>query len=90
MNGLKNAILENNYFIPDYLSASCVELIRAILNRDPAERISMAGIRSSEWLYGQVKLTPLPTYQFVPPEPDVEVSLLIYVVTLHKLTVIFN
>jgi hypothetical protein len=74
VNGLKNAILENNYFIPDYLSASCVELIRAILNRDPAERISMAGIRSSEWLYGQVKLTPLPTYQFVPTKSGEEVS----------------
>lgn len=75
MNGLKNAILENNYFLPEYLSASCVELIRAILHRDPAERITMAGIRSSEWLYGQVRLTPLPNVQFVPSERGQEVCL---------------
>ncbi|KZS05733.1 Serine/threonine-protein kinase NIM1 [Daphnia magna] len=75
VNGLKNAILENNYFLPEYLSASCVELIRAILHRDPAERITMAGIRSSEWLYGQVRLTPLPNVQFVPSERGQEVCL---------------
>ncbi len=73
VNGLKQAILENNYFLPDYLSGPCIDLIRAILKRDPAERITMAGIRGSEWLHGQVRLQTLPTYQFVPSEPGVEV-----------------
>lgn len=67
---MKQAILENNYFVPEYLSVPCVELIRSILKRDPAERATMAGIRSSEWLHGQTRLQKLPTYQFIPSEPE--------------------
>ena len=75
VNGLKQAILENNYILPDHLSGPCIDLIRAILKRDPAERITMAGIRGSEWLHGQVRLQTLPTYQFIPSGPGEEVQL---------------
>ena len=90
VNGLKTAILENNYFVPDYLSVSCVDLIRSILKRDPAERITMAGIRSCEWLHGQIKLSPLATQHFVPSEPEEVSSLFSIQVIVEDNTFVFE
>lgn len=65
--------MDNCYFVPDYLGETSVALVRAIFNRDPAERITMAGMRESEFLRGQPKLEPLPVHHFVPAGPDDEV-----------------
>jgi len=68
--GLKNIILETSYLPPSYLSGPCLKLIRSILKRDPAERITLKDLRDSSWLQGQTPLQPLPVHHFVPTQID--------------------
>jgi 5'-AMP-activated protein kinase catalytic alpha subunit len=48
-NKLYKKILACDYLIPGFISASCKELIRKILNTDPLERIKVSDIRAHEW-----------------------------------------
>ena len=43
-------ILDCKYFLPDYLSPECVDLISRMIVREPAKRITLNEIKTHEWL----------------------------------------
>jgi 5'-AMP-activated protein kinase catalytic alpha subunit len=46
---LYKKILACDYVLPGFVSVSLRDLIKKVLNTDPAKRITVAGIRSHEW-----------------------------------------
>ena len=50
---LKQLILAGTFDVPEFLSDSCVALIRAILKQIPQERPSFIVVRQSSWLHNQ-------------------------------------
>lgn len=57
-NKLYKKILNCDYLIPGFISSGCKELIRKILNTDPAHRYTIKDIRSHDW-FNQVKCNDL-------------------------------
>lgn len=58
--GLKKQILEGEYVIPQHLSTECHFLIFGILKQDPQTRTTLAQVKKSNWLEGEVLPGPLP------------------------------
>jgi len=50
---LKKVILEGTYFMPEFLSESCKQLIRELLRLTPSQRIAIPDIKHSDWLQGE-------------------------------------
>lgn len=53
-NLLYKKILNAEYTIPDFVSPDCADLIRKILNTDPAQRYTLTDIKSHTW-FQQIK-----------------------------------
>jgi|Laugresu1bdmlbdd_1035124.scaffolds.fasta_scaffold16984_1 5'-AMP-activated protein kinase catalytic alpha subunit len=53
-NKLYKKILNCDYLIPGFITSSCKDLIKKILNTDPTSRYTIKEIRSHEW-FNQVK-----------------------------------
>ena len=49
-NLLYKKILNADYKIPDFVSEDCADLIKKILNTEPSQRITMAGIKEHIWM----------------------------------------
>lgn len=50
MQTLFDMILTRDPYYPDFLSEDAVNLLRGMLTRDPKERITIEGIKESDWL----------------------------------------
>jgi 5'-AMP-activated protein kinase, catalytic alpha subunit len=53
-NKLYKKILNCDYLIPGFISSTCKDLTKKILNTDPVHRYTMKDIRSHEW-FNQIK-----------------------------------
>lgn len=49
---LKRCILDGTYAMPPYVSEPCSEIVRGVLRRLPAERLTLEDIRRCGWLAG--------------------------------------
>lgn len=50
---LYKKILSCNYLIPGFITPTCKELIKKILNTEPSQRFTINDIRNHEW-YSQI------------------------------------
>lgn len=50
---LKKCILDGMYFMPDFLTESCKQLIRKVLQLIPKDRLTIDQIKKSRWLQGE-------------------------------------
>lgn len=57
-NKLYKKILNCDYLIPGFITAGCKDLIKKILNTDPALRLTTKDIRSHDW-FNQIKPTEM-------------------------------
>lgn len=64
---LKKCILDGAYYLPDFLSDQCRDLIRNILRPVPSDRFSMEEVRRSKWLELEVFPEADPKYSLSPP-----------------------
>jgi len=67
---LKKCILDGAYYLPDFLSDHCRDLIRNILRPVPSDRFSMEEIRRSKWLEMEVFPEADLKYSLSPPSNE--------------------
>lgn len=64
---LKKCILDGTYYLPDFLSEHCRDLIRNILRPVPSDRFAMEEMRRSKWLESEVFPEADAKYSLSPP-----------------------
>lgn len=64
---LKKCILDGTYYLPDFLTEPCRELIRNLLRPVPTDRYSMEETRRCIWLESEIFPEADSTYTLVPP-----------------------
>ncbi|EDO46937.1 predicted protein [Nematostella vectensis] len=64
---LKKCILDGSFFLPDFLSDGCRQLIRNILRPVPTDRFSIEDIKRSTWLETETLPQADERYSLTPP-----------------------